>query len=93
VAVLIRKRTPFGGKTGKGRMFFPGIAENYTQSGGLLVASDRTAMQNQADIWLAAHDTAGVPIQLLHSAAGLAPFVVTDLEVQQLLATQRRRLR
>jgi hypothetical protein len=93
VAVLIRKRTPFGGKKGKGRMFLPGVHEGATNKGGVIDTAYLNLVQAEADQWLDAHDAGGASVQLLHSAIGLAPFVVTDLEVQQLMATQRRRLR
>lgn len=93
VAVLIRKRTPFGGKTGKGRMFMPGVHEGATNKGGVIDTAYLNLVQSEADQWLAAHNTAGLVVHLLHSAPLLAPFVVTNLEVQQLMATQRRRLR
>jgi hypothetical protein len=93
VAVLIRKVTPFGGRQGKGRMFLPGLAEAVTDTGGTLQGQYRVDLQQDMTDWLTFHDNAGLPVQLLHAEAGLAPFVVTAMEVQSLVATQRRRLR
>jgi hypothetical protein len=93
VAVLIRKRTPFGGKTGKGRMFVPGVSEGQTDRGGVLGAPNLVNFQGAANQWLSDHNIGLAPIVLLHTLGSPAPFIVTDLEVQKLLATQRRRLR
>jgi hypothetical protein len=93
VCALIRKRTPFGGKTGKGRMFFPGINEGQTDVGGTLSNGVRDSLQVAFDAFLTALDTGGATMQLLHTAGTLPAFVVTKLEVQKTLATQKRRLR
>jgi hypothetical protein len=93
VCALIRKRTPFGGKTGKGRMFFPGINEGQTDIGGTLSNGVRDSMQVAFNAFLDALDAGGATMQLLHTSPTLPAFVVTDLEVQKTLATQRRRLR
>jgi hypothetical protein len=93
VAVLVRKKTPFGGRKGRGRMFVPGVTETGTSAGGLLVDTDFNGFQTQFDAWLLDHDQGGVPVHLLHTEVGLAPYVVEDMEVQRLVATQRRRLR
>jgi hypothetical protein len=93
VAALIRKTTPFGGRTGKGRMFLPGLAEAVTDNGGTLTTTYRNDLQASVTAWLNFHSTQGLPIHLLHGDPLLNPFVVSAMEVQSLVATQRRRIR
>jgi hypothetical protein len=93
VTILVRKVTARGGRAGRGRMFHPGVEEGGTLSGGLFLQSVldllRAAFENfRNDLALAA-----VPMVLLHNSAELLPDTITGLDVQQLVATQRRRLR
>lgn len=105
VALLVRKKTGLGGRRNRGRSFLPGVIDetqvNYL---GQLVTASRDAFQIDADQWIdaLAGDDLGTspmtPMVILHSpdpvtGAVLAPTPVTTLEVDDMVATQRRRLR
>lgn len=92
VAVLIRKRTALGGRTGRGRMFVPGAPETDVVNGSLQGGA-LTQWEDTADDFLAAWNTAQAPMVILHTEGTAGPVIVTDFEVQALTATQRRRLR
>lgn len=92
-AVLIRKETAVGGRTGRGRMFWPAIADTSIVEGGHLTGVVLGNIQTDADAFLAALDTAGLPMVLLHTDPSRVPDLITSLAVQSLTATQRRRLR
>jgi hypothetical protein len=95
VAVLMRKDTGFGGRHGSGRLFMPIVPEADTQSGGNIDPTALAALQSRATTWIA-DLLAGTYVDgmhLLHNAAPPNPYLVTGLSVQQLLATQRRRIR
>jgi hypothetical protein len=92
VAVLTRKITLQGGRTGRGRMFLPGISETKVQNGNVNAAS--LINLNAAFLaWMNLHDTAQFPVALLHAEPGPAPLIVTEMQVQARVATQRRRIR
>ncbi len=92
VALLIRKVTAQGGRSGKGRMFLPGVNEGAV-SGGVLDAGSVAVVDAAFEDWLAAHSTAQFPVALLHAEAGISPFIVLEMATQSLVATQRRRIR
>jgi hypothetical protein len=92
VAVLIRKITAQGGRQGKGRMFLPGIPETSVSGGVVEQGTINVLDANFAD-WLAAHSLANFPVALLHQEAGISPFIVTEMFTQNIIATQRRRIR
>ena len=102
-AVMVHKRTTRGGRRGRGRMYLPWTiaSSSVTEVGGLL-AGDVTTIQNACNAWLTAMNSAVGPVVLLHrpsspdiqgppSTPG-SPNVVTQLVVDPLIATQRRRL-
>jgi hypothetical protein len=92
VSYLLTKRTSVGGRKGRGRMYVPCVAEDLVASTGVLTAPAMTALQGEADQFLADLDTAGIQMILLHNDSTV-PYVVVSLEVSQRVATQRRRLR
>lgn len=92
VSVLISKVTALGGRKGRGRMFQPGVTESVVDPGGVLQTVHATALNTcwtgiKAD--LAAGD---LPMHLLHGDA-TAPTEIVNLNVQTVVATQRRRQR
>ncbi len=93
VALLVTKSTAFGGRTGRGRMFFPGWPEASTSSGGKITATQRGLVQTNFTTFLNNHSNASLPMVLLHDDPALNPFTITALTVNELLATQRRRIR
>lgn len=98
-ALLVHKRTNFAGRTGRGRNYFPGLADTEVNEIGQITAGVVTAWQTAMTAWLAGVN-AVVDVGsfvLLHNTPGagaaLAPREVTALTVDPLIATQRRRLR
>jgi hypothetical protein len=91
-AILVRKVTGLGGRANRGRFYVPfacdetGVAQNGTIDGAVV-----TATQSAMDGLLADLDTAGVPMCILHTGAGVPARVVSGT-VDTLIATQRRRL-
>jgi hypothetical protein len=92
VAVLIKKITTLGGRKGAGRMFWPGCPEGAIGSDGTLDAAARLAIESTLGDLRADLDTNGVPMMLLHNDS-TSPNLVSDLTVDPIGATQRRRLR
>jgi hypothetical protein len=94
-AFLIRKLTGVGGRTGRGRLFLPGVAESAVGPGGALTSTyavDISATFNAFQLNMA---TAGLPLALLHSPDSpvSTPMLITSLSCDTRVATQRRRLR
>lgn len=106
VAVILTKRTSFGGRQFRGRVYLPGtLLQTDVDQGGRLAAARRTALQTVADLWFSHMETGAwsagagepLPMVLLHSPpkSGLpapAPTAVNSLEIQPVVGTQRGRL-
>lgn len=92
VAILVRKNTALGGHVGSGRMFIPGIPEDVTTGGGQLVPASLAAFQGALAGFLDALFDGDASMVLLHTGADV-PNIVDNLAVQQLMATQKRRIR
>jgi hypothetical protein len=94
-ATLVRKTTTRGGREGRGRMYLPcaTFQEGDVDLNGFILASVVTNLNTRASATSAALLALSLPMQLLHSDVALAPDTVVGLSVQQLIATQRRRLR
>lgn len=93
VAALIDKRTAVGGRKGRGRMFWPGLAPAIVDDGGTITPANRTAMQTDFTAFLTLMDAASLPLHLLHGDSGDAPNEITSLSVQSRVGTQRKRNR
>jgi hypothetical protein len=94
-AVLISKQTAFGGRSGRGRFYMPGVTEADTDGSGLLGEDYRDAVQAEFDTFLDFTVSQLWPMVLLHGEDSPAtePYPVTSLAVQERTATQRRRNR
>jgi len=96
-AVLVQKRSALGGRANRGRMYVPGtLGESVVSDSGSITSANLSGQQTAFNNLLTDLDTA-FPLSItgmviLHSSA-LDPTVVTSLNVQQLISTQRRRLR
>jgi len=103
-ALLVRKQTLRAGRPGKGRFFVPSVPEGSVSEIGVLETDYKNTMQAQmGDMWTIL--TYGpedppvgppCPMVLLHNSGtpgGVDPDLVTSLQVQSVIATQRRRLR
>lgn len=105
-AVLITKRTAFGGKSGSGRMFHPGANDTIVDDSGKLTPATQTAWQTAFSAWYVAAASSGSQIVLAHTSgtytkkdgtvvtvADRLPSLVLGLNVASQVATQRRRNR
>lgn len=97
VAILVQKRTVFGGRRGRGRSYFPPLypGEANISPIGDLTSVTRDAWQVAMDEFLAGCSTGGTPLYLLHDdqPTPMLPSLITSLSVQTKVATQRTRLR
>ena len=96
-AVLLRKITDRPGRTGRGRMCLPwAVGEAEVGETGVLTGGAVTAIQALADdfeVELTAVDLEHVLLHTATAPGGTTPSAVTGLQVQNLIGTQRRRLR
>jgi hypothetical protein len=99
-ALLVRKRTNFGGRTNRGRFFLPAgyIKESDADENGQLQTASQTAFQSNMTAFLtniaAKPSTASMVILHDSSSPGThVPTVVQNLSVDNRIATQRLRMR
>lgn len=94
-AVLVQKLSAVGGRRNKGRMYVPGINPEAVDNAGFLTGVDLAAW-NTAFNNLYLGVTSGTFLDnpvIFHSVGDPTPTVVTDLDVDPRVATQRRRMR
>lgn len=94
-AALVLKQTDFGGRAGRGRMYFPGIPEVKFDQSGTMDETWRAALETELNDMVAAAILADLSPVLLHGAGSplSTPSPITGLAVSGTAATQRRRLR
>lgn len=94
-ALLVKKRTGFGGRTGRGRMYIPAFPEDAFGLGGEVNVTPLGVYQTRAADFLTDMAAAGMSCVVLHGPDSpiTIPTTITSLEVDSKLATQRRRLR
>ena len=95
VAWLVHKVTALGGRAGRGRMYWPGVQESEVDPSGTLSSAFVTGAQTAMDGFLADLGTALLIPVVLHSETSplSAPTTITELTVDGVAATQRRRMR
>lgn len=95
VAYLIHKVTEFGGRTGRGRMYLPGVPSPNVFNNGLLSDAWRASTLAAFSGFYTDLTTAGLFPLLLHGPDSpvTTPLPITDFVVDARVATQRRRLR
>lgn len=93
-SVLVKKNSSLSGKKNRGRFYLPpfGVTDADVDQNGNIGSASVAFLQGYADSTLAALDTGGFPMVILHHGAG-APTVVESLTVESTIATQRRRIR
>lgn len=98
-AALVKKRTGLGGRKNRGRVYIPNVLnEAEVSDTGVITGSTVVNFQTYADQWFVnVTGTVGglypaTPMVILHRD-GSAPTAVTQLVMDPVLATQRRRLR
>jgi hypothetical protein len=94
LALLVKKTTTQGGRTGVGRSYWPNVPANKVLDSGLLDGAYLLDAENRFSNFLSILDQANVPMVLLHGdvAAG-NPLNVIAYTPQARCATQRRRNR
>jgi hypothetical protein len=95
VACLVQKRTDLGGKAGRGRMFVPGVVEGDVDASGVYLPANLAPIQTGANTFLTRLLTNDTRMVVLHQPGSplTSPTVVESLQVQPVVATQRRRQR
>lgn len=96
VAVLVKKITSSGGRRNRGRMFLPGVvSEGAVSESGIISSGAVAALQGACTSFLDLLVTNGTPMYVLHNdpPVGVDPAPVIVLQVDNVVATQRRRLR
>lgn len=91
-SLLVTKNTAFGGRKGRGRMYWPGIQDGTIDDYGNVTAASFNTYQTKFSAWLASHVGSNIPLVVLHGSNPPLPYLVTSLAVQNLMGTQRRRL-
>lgn len=95
-AVLVHKRTNRGGRRGRGRMFLPWmVSEGSILSTGTLSSAYVADMQTAMNFFLTQLAQVGLPMVLLHDpgkSPELEPNVITTLQVDSVISTQRKRV-
>ena len=92
VAILVKKVTGFAGRAFAGRFYVPGLEEGNVDADNLIAGAVLTNMQTSADDFLSAIE-GNVGTMVIDHAAAIDSTPVVSLLVDQLVATQRRRLR
>jgi len=95
VSMLIRKQTGFGGRTGRGRMYFPGAGEPNVDAGGNVLSAHVAAWNSALEAMRSVLISLGLVPTLLHGAGSpvQVPMPITSFGTDNRVATQRRRLR
>lgn len=93
-AFLVRKGTDRGGRQGRGRMFIPPVVygESGVDSAGSIIGLFVSQFDAKLLQALTAQNASDYPAMLFHES-GSTPDLVTSLSTQNMIATQRRRLR
>lgn len=98
-AFLVHKRTSVAGRGGRGRMYFPGVYESQANNIGQVDPAAVSAFNTSLASFLAAVPgvTGVINMVVLHDSlgafAGAPPAIITALDCDPVIATQRRRLR
>ena len=92
-SLLVKKSTAVGGRRGRGRIYWPGIEEGVIDAFGNIDPTAQSTFQGLFDGFRTALSSGDVPMVVLHADTGFTPHLVEDLIVQNVAATQRRRLR
>jgi hypothetical protein len=95
VSVLIQKQTAFGGRAGRGRMYWPGWPEANIDFAGVLAQPTGQNFEDELNVWFNLFTLGDLPAVLLHGAGSplSTPSPIDTLQVALSGATQRRRLR
>jgi len=94
-AILVQRRTGLAGRKFRGRIFVPpfGLSEANVSAAGIMDAAVVTTFQSQWAGALGNFTTLGLDMVLLHENPATEPTLVSSLQVQARMASQRDRLR
>lgn len=94
-SVLIRKGTAFGGRAGRGRMYWPGVSESSVDSAGVVDSTLVDDLNTTIEAFVAALVLGDIQPVLLHGDGSplTTPSPLTSMSADSRAATQRRRLR
>lgn len=94
-SILIRKLTALGGRAGRGRSFMPGLSELDTNDANEIAGSRVEGLNDALEDFRDRCDAGGYTLVILHNPGAplTTPTEVTQLAVDSIPATQRRRLR
>jgi hypothetical protein len=98
-AMLIKKVSGLTGRQNRGRFYLPGIDESSVTEVGVLAAATITLIQGRLNTWLTSvNDVVGITqMVILHQGLGdppaIGPTIITQLIIDPVVSTQRRRLR
>lgn len=92
-AYLVHKQTGFGGRAGRGRLYWPGAALSEVDAAGGVGNDARDGVTDGWELIRTQLTTAGLTPMLLHATDEPEPYVITAFSCDARVATQRRRLR
>lgn len=94
-SLLVKKQTGFGGRTGRGRMFIPGLPETQVTDAGTVSSTWVSDLTTRLEDFRTSTEWFGAVPTLLHSPDSpvLVPMPIVALVPDNKVATQRRRLR
>jgi hypothetical protein len=95
VTQIVRKETAAGGRSGRGRLYFPGLPEAQISGGGLLSDAWKNNLPVAIADWVATLALAGADPVVLHSSGApiTTPTPITAFTSPARVGTQRRRNR
>lgn len=95
VSMLLQKQTDNGGRSGRGRMYQPGLPESKIDQQGIWDTTLRSDIEGAWETFRAEMVSSDLPCVVLHGpGAPLSiPSTITNIAGAALAATQRRRLR
>jgi hypothetical protein len=94
-AVLVKKVSGLGGRRNRGRFYVPGISVLDIGNTGIINSGPLASWGTAVNNFLLGMESGSFMDNLVifHSSAPLTPTVIADLDVDPIVATQRRRLR
>lgn len=95
VAIIVKKNTAAGGRTGRGRFFLIGAQESEVGETGVLTSGFIAGLQAELDSFYDELVSSGMPPVLLHSEGSpvTTPTAITSFSCDGTVGTQRRRQR
>lgn len=93
VSWLFKKASGLSGRHNRGRLYLPGVPEQWTSASGLIDTAQVANASAFANGFLGQLLADDIPMVILHTDGALAPTPVSALDASSRVATQRRRNR